>query len=117
MYTCLSTITTLHPGFRSPQPPPDLDSRRSPPLRRLSHPFLHSLFFPGLLVDNLVAHIGAPLLDDLSRKLFISRIRRTTTPATYRWLGLAVLDFDVSFSPSLPSLHCGTTRRLQVSSP
>ena len=73
--TCLPAmekLETFHFGFRSPRPPPSPASRRQPPPTRATLPALNQFYFRGNseYLDDLVAHIDTPLLDDLSVTFF-----------------------------------------------
>ena len=73
--TCLPVMAKLerfHLGFRSPRPPPSPASQQPPPLTRTTLPALNQFYFRGNseYLDDLVAHIDTPLLDDFSVTLF-----------------------------------------------
>ena len=73
--TVLSTLTklkTLDLRFKSPRSRPARESRRPPPPTRHSFPSLTSLTFKGVneYLEDIVAHINAPLLDRLSVTFF-----------------------------------------------
>jgi hypothetical protein len=73
MATCLSVLTslkTLEIGFKSPQSHPGRKSRHPPPRTLL--PFLARLWFKGVCayLEDLVAWIDAPLLDNLEITFF-----------------------------------------------
>ena len=75
MVTCLSALTSLKSlaiKFESPQSRPDRNSRRSPPQGRILLPVLTDLHFKGIgeYLDELVARIDTPLLDNLEMTLF-----------------------------------------------
>ena len=75
MVTTLSTLTcleSLYLTFESPQSRPDWESRRPPPPTRLIVPVLTSLNFKGGdgYIDDLVACIDAPRLNDLNITFF-----------------------------------------------
>ena len=75
MVIVLSTLTRLeclHLGFQSPQSRPDQESRRPPPPTRFVVPVLTSLNFKGDngYIDDLVACIDAPRLNDLDITFF-----------------------------------------------
>ena len=75
MITCISTMArleTFYLGFRSPRPPPDPASRLPPPFIRAILPALTHLCFQGNseYLDDLVAQVDVPLLDDLSVTFF-----------------------------------------------
>ena len=75
MVTGLSALTrlgTLVIEFESPQSRPDRNSRRPPPLTRILLPNLADLNFKGVCeyLEDLVARIDAPLLDNLDITLF-----------------------------------------------
>jgi len=75
MATCLSAMTglkTFHLAFRSPRPPPDQAGRHPPPLTRTILPALNCFFFRGNseYLDDLVARIDTPLLDNVTVTLF-----------------------------------------------
>ena len=71
MVTCLSTLTrleTLEIGFEAPQSRPDRNSQRPPPYTQTPLPALTKFWFQGAseYVEDLVARIDTPLLDDLT---------------------------------------------------
>ena len=71
MVTCLSTLTrleTLEIGFEDPQSRPDRNSQRPPPHTHTPLPALTMFWFQGAneYVEDLVARIHTPLLDDLT---------------------------------------------------
>jgi hypothetical protein len=73
MFTVLSTLTSLEQlvlEFKSPLSRPDQATRRPPPPTRSVHPVLTYFQFKGdsEYLEDLVAHIDAPQLDEL--KLF-----------------------------------------------
>jgi len=73
--TCLLAMAKLerfHLGFHSPRPPPSPASRQPPPLARTTLPTLNQFYFQGnsKYLDDLVAHIDTPLLDDFSVTFF-----------------------------------------------
>ena len=73
--TCLPAMAKLerfHLGFRSPRPPPGPASRHPPPLARTTLPALNQFYFQGNseYLDDLVAHIDTPLLNDVSVTFF-----------------------------------------------
>jgi len=75
MVTCLSALTSLESlaiKFESPRSRPDQKSRRLPPQGRILLPVLTDLHFKGVgeYLDELVACIDAPLLDNLEITLF-----------------------------------------------
>jgi hypothetical protein len=75
MVTCLSALTSLKSlaiKFESPQSRPDRRSRRSPPQGRILLPVLTDLHFKGVgeYLDELVACINTPLLDNLEITFF-----------------------------------------------
>ena len=75
MVTCLSALTSLKSlaiKFECPQSRPDRRSRRSPPQGRILLPVLTDLHFKGVgeYLDELVACIDAPLLDNLEITFF-----------------------------------------------
>jgi hypothetical protein len=108
MVTCLSVLTSLDTftlGFLSSQSRPDKESRRPPPMTRSLLPDLTRLYFEGAseYLDDLVARIDAPRLDDLSMDFlqrgnfdtphlvqFISRTPRFREPSEAR----VDLDFE-----------------------
>ena len=70
MVTCLSVLTRLEIlviGFESPRSRPDRKSRRPPPPTRTLLPVLTEFHFRGheKYLEDLVARIDAPLLDNL----------------------------------------------------
>jgi hypothetical protein len=70
MVTCLSMLTRLERldiGFESPRCYPDRKSRRPPPQTRTLLPALTTLRFRGVgkYLEDIVARIDSPLLDDL----------------------------------------------------
>ena len=75
MVTSLSVLNRLEYleiGFESPRSRPDGESRRPPPLTRILLPALTLLTFRGVgkYLEDLVARIDAPLLDDLDITFF-----------------------------------------------
>ena len=75
MVSCLSVLTKLEKltiGFASPRSRPDRKSQRPPPQTRALLPVLTDLHFRGICeyLEDLVAWIDAPLLDDLEIKFF-----------------------------------------------
>ena len=75
MITGLSTLTSLNflqLKFQSPRSCPDQASRRPPPLTRFALPVLKDFKFKGAseYLDDLVAHIDAPTLNELSITFF-----------------------------------------------
>jgi hypothetical protein len=73
--TALSTLTSLDDlelEFESPRSRPDWASRRPPPLTRSVLPVLTRFVFKGVCdyLEDLVAHIDAPRLDDLGVTFF-----------------------------------------------
>jgi hypothetical protein len=75
MVTCLSALTSLESlaiKFESPRSRPDRKSRRPPPQERILLPVLTDLHFKGIgdYLDELVACINAPLLDNLEITFF-----------------------------------------------
>lgn len=70
MVTFLSRMTrlkTLDLSFQSPQPRPDRQTRRPPPLTRTFLPALTNVRFQGVseYLEDFVARIDTPLLEDL----------------------------------------------------
>jgi hypothetical protein len=79
MATCLSVLTrleTLVIHFSDPRSHPDQESRRPPPQARTPLPVLTKLRFKGAsaYLDDLVAGIDAPLIDDMSIIFFYQPI-------------------------------------------
>jgi hypothetical protein len=75
MVACLSALTSLESlaiKFESPRSRSDRNSRRSPPQGRILLPVLTDLHFKGVgdYLDELVAWINAPLLDNLEITFF-----------------------------------------------
>ncbi|KAI0294811.1 hypothetical protein BC826DRAFT_1010664 [Russula brevipes] len=75
MVTCLATMTRLqrlYLGFRSPRSHPDRASQPPPPLIRAVLPALTYVFFRGCseYLENLVAWLDAPILDDINVTFF-----------------------------------------------
>ena len=75
MLTTLSTLTRLaylRLEFQSPRSHPDTVSRRPPPPTRTVLPVLTSFYFKGVseYLDDFVAHIDTPQLDNLCITLF-----------------------------------------------
>ena len=75
MVTALSMLTslrTLHLEFQSPQSHPDRESRRPPPPTCVVLPALRDFWFKGVIeyLDDLVARIDAPRLDNLDITFF-----------------------------------------------
>jgi hypothetical protein len=73
--TCLPAMTrleTFHLGFRFPRPPPDQRSRHPPQLTRIILPALTRFLFRGNseYLDDLMAQIDVPLLDELNVTFF-----------------------------------------------
>ena len=73
--TCLSALTRLerlHIGFQSPRSGPDQRSRRPPPMTRTLLPVLTKFRFKGVdkYLEDVVARIDAPLLDNLNITFF-----------------------------------------------
>jgi len=68
----MAKLERFHLGFRSPRPPPGPASRHPPPLARTTLPALNQFYFQGNseYLDDLVAHIDTPLLDDVSVTFF-----------------------------------------------
>jgi hypothetical protein len=68
----LTRLTHLNIGFESPASHPDLRTRRPPPLTRAVLPALTKFKFCGLseYLDDLVAQLDAPLLEDVDITLF-----------------------------------------------
>ena len=62
----LSSLETLHLGFRSPQSRPDWGSQRPPPSKRSILPALNGFCFKGVTeyFEELVTHIDTPQLRD-----------------------------------------------------
>ena len=117
--TCLPAmkkLETFHLGFRSPRPPPSPASRHPPPPTRATLPALNQFYFQGNseYLDDLVAHIDTPLLDDLSVTFFNQLV--FDTPQLLRLISYTekLIAFDhaevlfhsdhvkVKFSSSLP---------------
>jgi hypothetical protein len=75
MATCLSALTSLKSltfGFESPRSCPDRKRRRPPPQTRTQLPVLTALLFEGVseYLEDFVARIDAPLLDELQIEFF-----------------------------------------------
>ena len=75
MITALSSLTSLkflQLGFQSPRSCPDWASRRLPPPTRFVLPVLEDFEFKGVseYLDDLMAHIYAPTLNELSITFF-----------------------------------------------
>ena len=75
MVTALSTMTSLrelHLAFESPRSCPDQANRRPPPPIRFALPVLTNFYFKGVCeyLEDLMAHIDAPRLDDLTITFF-----------------------------------------------
>ena len=75
MATCLSALIRLESfkiGFKSPRSRPDWRKRRPPPRTRTLLPILTHLWFKGVsdYLDDFLAQIDAPLLDELCIKFF-----------------------------------------------
>lgn len=64
----MEKLERFHLGFRSPRPPPGPASRHPPPPTRTTLPALSQFYFQGNseYLDDLVAHVDAPTLDDFS---------------------------------------------------
>lgn len=64
----MEKLERFHLGFRSPRPPPGPASRHPPPPTRTTLPALSQFYFRGNseYLDDLVAHVDAPTLDDFS---------------------------------------------------
>ena len=82
MANCLSVLARLKSlciGFESPQSRPDRKSRRPPSLTRTLLPDLTNLRFRGVCeyLEDLVALIDAPLVDNLTINLFHQLILET----------------------------------------
>jgi hypothetical protein len=111
MVTTLSTLTcleSLYLTFESPQSRPDRESRRPPPPTRLIVPVLTSLNFKGGdgYIDDLVACIDAPRLNDLNITFFNQIIFYTPQFVQFisRTPGLKVLEEKLG--------HAGTVQRI-----
>jgi len=75
MVDCLSLLTrleTLQICFRSSEPHPNQASRRPPPLTRTVFPVLSDLLLEGVAeyLDQILAHMEAPLLDSVDITFF-----------------------------------------------
>ena len=68
----LSSLETLHLGFRSPQSRPDWGSRRPPPSKRSVIPALNFFFFKGVTeyLEELVSRIDTPQLSKANITFF-----------------------------------------------
>ena len=75
----LTKLESLLIEFESPQCRPDPKTRRPPPKRRTLLPVLHDLQFKGVCeyLEDLMAQIDTPLLDDLAITFFNQLIFRT----------------------------------------
>ena len=90
MITALSTLTSLdflQLEFQSPRSCPDWASRRPPPPTRFVLPVLEDFKFKGATeyLDDLVAHIDAPTLNELSITLFNDIV--FNTPQLIQFIG------------------------------
>jgi hypothetical protein len=90
MVTAVSVLTRLERlqiGFESPQSRPDRRTRRPPPQTRILLPVITLLGFTGVAeyLEDLVARIDAPLLDDLTIVFFHQLI--FDTPRLTQFIG------------------------------
>lgn len=90
MVTCLSMLTRLKSlfiGFESPRYPPHLNSRCPPPPTRTVLPVLTKLWFKGVgdYLEDLVARINAPLLNNLRIIFFLQLV--FDTPELTQFIG------------------------------
>ena len=110
---CLSALTrleSLHIGFESPRRFPDRNNRRLPLPTRTLLPVLAKLQFKGIgeYVEDLLARMDAPLLDDLAIILFhqlifdtsqlTQIIRRTPKFKTHDEARVVLSDWGVRFT-------------------
>ena len=122
MVTSLSMLTRLKRlfiEFESPRCRPDRQNRRSPPLARILLPVLAELQFRGVAeyLEDLVARIDAPQLDDLNITFFhqlifhtpqlTQFISRTPNFKTHDDLEARVVFSDKDVSITLPQASNG----------
>jgi hypothetical protein len=94
MVTCLSVLTRLENldiGFDSPRCRPDGKGRRQLPQTRSLLPVLTEFWFRGVgeYLEDIVAHIDAPLLDNLHITFYHQRI--FDTPQLARFIGRSTM--------------------------
>ena len=125
---CLPSLTRLEflqIEFQSPQPHPNRASRRQPPLTPTLLPVLGTLLLEGVTdyLDQILAHIEAPLLDQLYMKFFdppildISRIAQCIGGMeTFEGFDQAYMSFrDVDFHVVLSSEKADVDEMLTLS--
>jgi hypothetical protein len=113
MVTALSTLTRLEEltlRFQSPQSCPDRASRRPPPSTRSVLPVLRSFQFKGVAeyLEDLVAHIDAPRLNELEITFFNDTV--FDTPHLMRFISRtptlrALEQADITLRSHDASLH------------
>ncbi|KAH9954659.1 hypothetical protein BC827DRAFT_1386711 [Russula dissimulans] len=87
--TVMTRLEFLRLGFHSPRSRPDPESRSLPPPTRFVLPALTQLEFKGVYeyLEDLLARIDAPLLDDLSVEFFMDL--EFDVPQLHRLIGHA----------------------------